>query len=106
MEMHAQGKIEWRFPEVPAGPQQRLYNQLPWRMLVPHGISNLLVAGRCASMTHEGQSAARVSGACFVMGQAAGTAAAQVPEGDPFSNISVQALQQRLYSDGCYLELE
>ncbi|MEN9995525.1 MAG: hypothetical protein RL462_301 [Pseudomonadota bacterium] len=106
MEMHAQGKIEWRFPEVPVGPQQRLYNQLPWRMLVPHGISNLLVAGRCASMTHEGQSAARVSGACFVMGQAAGTAAAQVPEGYPFSNISVQALQQRLQSDGCYLELE
>ena len=26
-------------------------------------------------MTHEGQSAARVSGGCFVMGQAAGTAA-------------------------------
>lgn len=106
MEMHSQGRIEWRFPEVPVGPQQRLYNQLPWRMLVPHGISNLLVAGRCASMTHEGQSAARVSGACFVMGQAAGTAAAQVPEGDHFSNISVQALQQRLQSDGCYLELE
>ena len=40
------------------------------------GIDNLLVAGRCASMTHEGHSAARVSGACFVMGQAAGTAAA------------------------------
>ena len=27
-------------------------------------------------MTHDGQSAARVSGACFVMGEAAGTAAA------------------------------
>ena len=38
-------------------------------------LDNLLVAGRCASMTHEGQSAARVSGGCFVMGQAAGTAA-------------------------------
>ena len=36
---------------------------------------NLLVAGRCASMTHEGQSAARVSGGCFVMGEAVGTAA-------------------------------
>ena len=40
------------------------------------GYGYLLVAGRCASMTHLGQSAARVSGACFVMGQAAGTAAA------------------------------
>jgi FAD dependent oxidoreductase len=45
-------------------------------MCVPRDVDNLLVAGRCASMTHDGQSAARVSGACFVMGQAAGTAAA------------------------------
>jgi hypothetical protein len=106
MEMHAQGKIEWRFPEAPVGPHQRLYNQLPWRMLVPQGIRNLLVAGRCASMTHEGQSAARVSGACFVMGQAAGTAAAHISEGVSFADIQVQALQQRLLNDGCYLELE
>jgi hypothetical protein len=106
MEMHAQGKIEWRFPESPVGALQRLYNQLPWRMLVPVGVHNLLVAGRCASMTHEGQSAARVSGGCFVMGQAAGTAAAHIAEGSSFSDISVQALQQRLLNDGCYLELE
>jgi hypothetical protein len=106
MEMHAQGKIEWRFPEKPVGPQQRLYNQLPWRMLVPQGIHNLLVAGRCASMTHEGQSAARVSGGCFVMGQAAGTAAAHLGHCESYSGISVQALQQRLVTDGCYLELE
>jgi hypothetical protein len=101
--MHAQGKIEWRFPETPVGPHQRLYNQLPWRMLVPQGIHNLLVAGRCASMTHEGQSAARVSGGCFVMGQAAGTAAAHLSQGERFSDISVQALQQRLLNDACYL---
>jgi hypothetical protein len=106
MEMHAQGKIEWRFPEVPVGPHQRLYNQLPWRMLVPVQLHNLLVAGRCAAMTHEGQSAARVSGGCFVMGQAAGTAAAHLTESQGFSDISVQALQARLLSDGCYLELE
>ena len=49
-------------------------------MLLPQGVDNLLVAGRCASMTHLGQSAARVSGACFVMGQAAGTAAALAHE--------------------------
>ncbi len=32
-------------------------------------MDNLLVAGRCASMTPMGQSAARVSGTCCVMGQ-------------------------------------
>ncbi|MFM8919587.1 MAG: FAD-dependent oxidoreductase [Limnohabitans sp.] len=104
MEMHAQGKIEWRFPDKPVGPHQRLYNHLPWRMLVPQGVHNLLVAGRCASMTHEGQSAARVSGGCFVMGQAAGTAAAHLSHGQRFSDTSVKALQQRLVSDGCYLD--
>ncbi len=104
MEMHAQGKIEWRFPEKPVGPHQRLYNHLPWRMLVPQGVHNLLVAGRCASMTHEGQSAARVSGGCFVMGQAAGTAAAHLSHGQRFSDTSVNVLQQRLVSDGCYLD--
>jgi succinate dehydrogenase/fumarate reductase flavoprotein subunit len=75
-------------------------------MLVPVGIQNLLVAGRCASMTHEGQSAARVSGGCFVMGQAAGTAAAHLAEGAAFSELSVPELQQRLLADACYLELE
>jgi hypothetical protein len=72
MELHRAGGISWGFP----ADQDRAYNDLPWRMVVPAQVDNLLVAGRCASMTHEGQSAARASGGCFVMGQAAGTAAA------------------------------
>jgi stage V sporulation protein SpoVS len=64
----------------------------------------LLVAGRCGSMTHMGQSAARVSGACFVMGQAAGTAAAQaISAGVLPRAIDVVALQRRLEADGAYL---
>ena len=63
----------FKFPPIP---ESRGFNELPYRMLMPEGIDNLLVAGRCASMTHDGQSAARVSGACFAMGEAAGTAAA------------------------------
>ena len=106
MEMHAQGKIEWQFPLQAQGAYQRLYNDLPWRMLVPQTVSNLLVAGRCASMTHEGQSAARVSGGCFVMGQAAGTAAAYSSDSSIFQNQDIAMLQQRLIQDSCYLELE
>jgi hypothetical protein len=68
--MHLAGRIEWGFPRDP----DNAFNQLPWRMLVPQGVPNLLVAGRCAGMEHLGQSAARASGGCFVMGQAAGTA--------------------------------
>ena len=76
LEQHVAGDVKWGF--APA--DSRGYNQLPYRMLLPRrssngGVDNLLVAGRCASMTHDGQSAARVSGACFAMGEAAGVAA-------------------------------
>lgn len=99
MEMHAAGKIEWAFPRD----DRRTYNHLPWRMLVPRGADNLLVAGRCASMTHEGQSAARASGGCFVMGQAAGTAAAALGAGS-FAAVDVPALQRKLVADGADLD--
>jgi len=99
MEMHADGRIEWAFPRD-AG---NAYNHLPWRMLVPQAVDNLLVAGRCASMTHEGQSAARASGGCFVMGQAAGTAAASLGSGR-FADVDVAALQARLRADGADLD--
>lgn len=82
VEEHVQGNVEFRWPyemneEGDGGKcSSRGFNHLPWRMLLPQRVHNLLVAGRCASMTHGGQSAARVSGGCFVMGQAAGTGSA------------------------------
>ena len=100
MEMHVDGAISWGFPRD----DRRAYNDLPWRMLVTPEVSNLLVAGRCASMTHEGQSAARASGGCFVMGQAAGTAAALLEEGAAFFAIDTTRLQQHLRRDGVYLD--
>jgi hypothetical protein len=100
MEMHADGRIVWAFPEDEAN----AYNHLPWRMLVPQKVDNLLVAGRCASMTHEGQSAARASGGCFVMGQAAGTAAASLGRADAFASVDVPGLQKKLAADGVDLD--
>lgn len=103
MELHAEGRVDWQFARNIDAPVGRAYNDLPWRMLLPEAIDNLLVAGRCASMTHQGQSAARVSGACFVMGQAAGTAASMRQAGQRFADIDVAQLQQRLKQDGVYL---
>jgi hypothetical protein len=55
-------------------------------------------------MTHEGQSAARVSGACFAMGQAAGTAGAlALAESQRVCDLSVAALQLALERDGAFL---
>ena len=47
---------------------------IPYRSLVPLGIENLLVAGRCLSADFEAQSGARLILACLTMGEAAGTA--------------------------------
>jgi hypothetical protein len=99
MELHRSGGISWGFPTD----QDRAYNDLPWRMVVPKDIQNLLVAGRCASMTHEGQAAARASGGCFVMGQAAGIAAA-IAGSTPVQQANVSQLQKLLREDGCLLE--
>ncbi|UST53356.1 FAD-dependent oxidoreductase [Comamonadaceae bacterium OTU4NAUVB1] len=98
MELHTDGGVAWRFPRD----ADRAFNDLPWRMLVPHGVDNLLVAGRCASMTHEGQSAARASGACFAMGQAAGTAAAHAGR-TPLREVDTALLRERLRADGVWL---
>jgi hypothetical protein len=73
-------------------------------MLTPPSIDNLLIAGRCASMTHEGQSAARVSGGCFVMGEACGTAAHLSLAGNAVcADIAVDTLQETLERGGVYL---
>jgi hypothetical protein len=101
LEQHVAGDVIWHFPPIP---NSRGFNHLPYRMLLPEKVENLLVAGRCASMTHEGQSAARVSGACFVMGQAAGTAAHLALAGNaPPAEISVDDLQRLLEQEGVYL---
>jgi len=52
------------------------YCDIPYGCLVPEGVTNLLVAGRCISATFEAQAAIRISRVCQALGQAAGTAAA------------------------------
>jgi hypothetical protein len=101
IENHVAGDVVWRWPDIPGS---RGFNHLPYRMLTPEGFDNLLIAGRCASMTHEGQSAARVSGACFVMGEAAGTAAHLSLAGNSScADIAVGPLQETLERGGAYL---
>ncbi len=52
------------------------YHEVPYRCLVPLGVDNLLVAGRCISATFEAQAAIRIEATCRAMGEAAGAAAA------------------------------
>ena len=102
MESHVAGDVIFKFPPIP---ESRGFNELPYRMLVPEGVDNLLMAGRCASMTHDGQSAARVSGACFAMGEAAGTAAALALGGNTIPrDIAAEKLQLQLRAKAPLLE--
>ena len=49
---------------------------IPFGTLVARDASNVLVAGRCFSATHDAHASVRSMGQCMAMGQAAGTAAA------------------------------
>jgi hypothetical protein len=101
VEAHLAGTVEFRWQR---GENPRGFNQLPYRMMVPRRVDNLLVAGRCASMTRMGQSSARVTGPCFAMGQAAGTAAhLALSAGVPLRRVDVALLQRRLNRDGAFL---
>ena len=98
LETHVLGDVEWKFL---AG---RGYHQIPFSTTLPTGIENLLVAGRCASTTQEGQASLRVSGPCFAMGQAVGTAAAMARKaGVAPAKLDVPTLQQQLSVDGVFI---
>ena len=105
VEAHVAGTVEFRWQW-----KERGFNQLPFRIILPgtrgdgQRVGNLYVTGRCASMTHGAQSAARVTGPCFVMGEAAGVAASMaLSAGVAGDGIDVPELQRRLEDQGAYL---
>ena len=98
VEQHDLGRVRWEMIRSPRG-----YHQIPYRALIARDVSNLLVAGRCASATQDAQAAVRVSGPCFVMGQAAGIAAALSAEtAASVSDVDTKTLQRHLRAQGVY----
>ncbi|MET3805986.1 ribulose 1,5-bisphosphate synthetase/thiazole synthase [Nakamurella sp. UYEF19] len=78
---------------------------IPYRVLLPRALSNVIVAGRCLSATHEAHASCRSIAQCLAMGQAAGTAVAQALPGDlALRDVDVPALQHQLLADGVILE--
>jgi hypothetical protein len=75
--------------------------QIPYRILVPRGIENLLTAGRCVSCTHVALGSLRVMVQCMAMGEAAGTAAAlSIAGGTTPRALDVAALRAELRRAG------
>ena len=80
------------------------YYDIPLRALRPAGIGNLLVGGRCISVTHEAQASVRIMPICCVPGQAAGVAAwAAVQGGVSLDEADVSLIQKTLKADGAFL---
>ncbi len=79
---------------------------IPYRSLVVRDATNVLVAGRCFSATHDAHASVRSMAQCMAMGQAVGTAAALAVAGrvDP-RDLDVSALRGRLRGDGAILDL-
>ena len=77
---------------------------IPYRTLLPQKKSNLLVAGRCFSATHDAHASVRSMAQCMAMGQAAGTAAAMASrQSISPKEIDVPALRESLRTMGAVL---
>ncbi|MCS7225786.1 MAG: FAD-dependent oxidoreductase [Gloeomargarita sp. SKYB31] len=80
------------------------YHEIPYRCLVPLGVEQLLVAGRCLSATFAAQGSVRVQSNCRAMGEAAAVAMAMsLDEGIPPRQVDGVALRQRLIAQGARL---
>ena len=70
---------------------------IPYSVMVPEKISNLLISGRCVSATHEASASLRITPTAMAMGQAAGTAAhLALYTGVSPQNLPVDLLQTTL----------
>jgi hypothetical protein len=80
------------------------YYGIPYRSLLPKGVEQLLIAGRCVSADSTAAGAIRVMPPCMGMGQAAGTAAAiAVKEQCNVRQVNTSQLRTVLKENGAYL---
>lgn len=81
--------------------------EIPYRCLVPLGVEQLLVAGRCISADHAAHARSRNMPACMATGQAAGVAAAvAIEENVTVRKVPVNKIQEVLQSMGMPLHAD
>jgi len=77
---------------------------IPYRSLIPKGLSNVLVAGRCVSSDRYLQGSLRVMPGCYITGQAAGMAAAlAAATGVSSRHVKPEILRGALRAVGAYV---
>ena len=99
------------FPEFIDGygililPTTGRYWHVPYRALVPKGVGNLLVAGRCIGGDKISHASARNMMCCAVSGQGAGVAAASSLQRDePLDRLNIAAVQKELARQGARVQ--
>lgn len=84
------------------GVKRRLpYTFIPYRCLVPKGVENVIVSGRCISVEREVLGPVRVMAVCIATGEAAGIASAMAQSSkSSFKELNVSMLQNRIKEYG------
>lgn len=101
VDIHQSGTTQIRIPIANGGSYD-----IPFGCLLPRGLANVMVAGRCLSATREGMGTARTMGPCMAMGQAIGTAAAlcQEQKAENVRALEIGKLQGRLKEQGAVID--
>ena len=74
---------------------------VPYRVMLPQGVRNLLVTGRCVSATHEAAAAVRITPTGMALGEAAGIAAAMAARNGSFPDqADISLLRRRIAERG------
>jgi ribulose 1,5-bisphosphate synthetase/thiazole synthase len=95
-----------KFADTVAKPYAEDAIRLPYASLLPQGVDNLIVAGRCISAEEEAMGQLRLIPVCSATGEAAGTAAAlALQEKVAPARLDVALLQKQLAKQGVDLGL-
>ena len=87
--------------------RKSIFAEIPYGALVPVGIDNLIVAGRCISTERQALGPTRVMGPCIATGTAAGIASAlSHKSGRAFRDVDVTTLRDKLRSYGGIINRE
>ncbi len=101
IDIHGAGTAQTRIPVRGGGSYD-----IPFGCLIPRGLQNLLVAGRCLSSTRPANGSCRVMGTCLATGQAAGTAASLLTKKQNFDprRLDIAALRSHLKTQGAIID--
>lgn len=95
------GAVDPAGADPTAGVEMVSGHAYPYRCMLPKGLEGLLVAGRCGSTTHMGQTAGKSMGNMMDLGQGAGVAAALASrQGKTPRQMNVRDIQDALVATG------